>query len=509
MAKVLVVDDVPDNVKLLNYDLCDEGYTVVCASNGREAIELARTQQPDVILLDVAMPGMDGIEVCRRLKEDGITESIPVIMVSAMGQEDTVISALDTGALDYVSKPFSIQIVLARVRSAVRIKTSHDTIVRMNRRLAELNDQAHQFVDNVSHEFRTPLTVIKEFTSILADGLAGDLNQEQLDYLDIVANRIDDLCFMVNDMLDISKLEAGLLTVCRRECNLCDITEHVRSTLERKARGKNVSIAIDIPSDIPKIRCDAEKIGRVIINLVVNAVKFVDEGGKIELRAQAVEDSPHVTVSVIDDGPGIAEDNLKAIFERFRQVEGSARSSTKGFGLGLNIAKELVHMNLGQMNVESKVGEGSTFSLTIPVADPGRYMRHCLSQPMLFRDDTEFVCMTEAKVPEQTSPEMLHEVEEFMQHLTRQEDLLFSPGPARWFLVTLANRADTSQMMTRISKAWSEANRNRPTGPLPNLNLENRGSWRVGNEQEAFLEFFLAELRGGERDYAQTAQVSE
>ncbi len=137
MAKVLVVDDVADNVALLTYELADHGYKVVSAFNGRQALELARSARPDVILLDVMMPGMDGYEVCRRLKEDPELRSIPVIIISAREQEDDVVRGLDVGAHDYVTKPFRMPVVLARVRSATRAKASHDLIVEMNARLAE------------------------------------------------------------------------------------------------------------------------------------------------------------------------------------------------------------------------------------------------------------------------------------------------------------------------------------------------------------------------------------
>jgi diguanylate cyclase (GGDEF)-like protein len=137
MAKVLVVDDVADNVVLLTYELADHGFEVVTAFNGRQALDVAKTERPDVILLDIMMPGMDGFQVCRKLKENHELRSIPVIMVSAREQEDDVVKGLDAGAHDYVTKPFKLPVVLARVRSAVRAKADHDLIVSMNEQLAE------------------------------------------------------------------------------------------------------------------------------------------------------------------------------------------------------------------------------------------------------------------------------------------------------------------------------------------------------------------------------------
>jgi diguanylate cyclase (GGDEF)-like protein len=136
MAKVLVVDDIPDNVKLLAYELVDHGYHVLTASNGSQALTMAQSERPDVILLDIMMPGLDGIEVCRRLKADPQLRPIPVIMVSARELDDDVVLGLDAGAHDYVTKPFNLQIVMARVRSAARAKADHDLIAELNQRLA-------------------------------------------------------------------------------------------------------------------------------------------------------------------------------------------------------------------------------------------------------------------------------------------------------------------------------------------------------------------------------------
>src|SRR5690606_16188025 len=145
---------------------------------------------------------------------------------------------------------------------------------RKNRRLKRLYETAHRFVDNVSHEFRTPLTVIKEYVGLVHDGVLGGLSEEQADMLEVVTDRADDLNNMVNDMLDISKLDAGMLGLWRKTCNVSDMIERVRPSLERKSHLKQVAIEFDIPETLPQVFCDDEKIGRVIVNLAINAIKF-------------------------------------------------------------------------------------------------------------------------------------------------------------------------------------------------------------------------------------------
>ena len=222
-----------------------------------------------------------------------------------------------------------------------KLETARGLLEKKNHRLARLYRTAHRFVDHVSHEFRTPLTVVKEYVSLMCDGLLGPTNAEQQRFLDIVNNRADDLNHMVDDMLDVSKLEAGILTVYRTPACLADIVNHVRVGLERRATLQDVRLEIEMPHDLPPIYCDTEKIGRVLVNLVVNAIKF-------SRRPVCPYDRPleagadEVLVRVSDNGPGIPPQDLPRLFRRFKQLGAPTNASTKGFGLGLSIARELV-----------------------------------------------------------------------------------------------------------------------------------------------------------------------
>lgn len=459
-----------------------------------------------LLFLDYQLGAKTGLDVLKALRSDGYLG--PIVVVTGQGNEYVAANLTRAGADDYVAKDDLRPDILQRAINNALAQQSRRTVEAQNQRLlaelqmtkkalegkntrlSELYETAHQFVDNVSHEFRTPLTVIKEFTSIIRDGLAGEVSDEQREYLEIVLNRVDDLSTMVDDMLDISKLEAGVLGVCRRECQVEDIIRGVRTTLERKAVASKVSLKIALDDDLPAVYCDPEKIGRVIINLTVNALKFSNEGGHVSVWARRDSDGSQLLIGVTDDGPGIAPENVRAIFERFRQVEGNVRASTKGFGLGLNIAKELVHMNFGDIALESELGRGSTFSFTLPAAEPTTLL------PLYFkRVCSPSVLLLCATVNATSDQEVLDEVEQFLQRQLRRSDLLFRADAGRWLIVAATKEEESGPMMSRLECARREANRNRPSGELPAINLEVRQTCQGLEQSLDFIRCFEAECR--------------
>lgn len=384
------------------------------------------------------------------------------------------------------------RLVGALSQSNAALEAAQAAMEVKNRRLSEFSDAAHQFVDHVSHEFRTPLTVIREFASIIYDGLAGDTSAEQREYLQIIVNRVDDLSALVDDMLDTSKLDAGLLGISRADCRVRAIVEHVGTILERRAVAAKAQLTLDLPADLPTVYCDAEKIGRVITNLVINGLKYCGEAPVIKLEARADPAACEVRVSIIDNGPGISPENLQTLFQRFRQIAGRSCKGLKGFGLGLSIARELVNLNLGDISVESQLGKGSIFSFTIPCADRRELLRRYLGRIDMLRSGCAFVSLISLTSSSGAEPAQLDELEQLVQHHIRRSDLLFRTLPHRWLLVAAANQEDMKPMITRIQKMHAEATRNRPRQPLPPLAFESLGAWSITGEADAFVEQVLA-----------------
>ncbi len=385
--KILIVDDNPDDIqfytRVLSHDP-DAQYTLIESEVGEDGLRLYHEHHPDCVLLGFNLPDMDGVEFMRRLAQEGDGSGcLPVVMLTGQGNEAVAVEAMKSGVCDYLVKgditPDALRRAIRNVIEKVslerknrqltqELQIANDGLIRKNKKLEELTETAHRFVDNVAHDFRTPLTVIKEFSSIISDGLGGPVTEEQAEYLLFITTATRDLAQMVDDFLDSSKLKARVLRIDRKPHSVDGVIQPIRSMLTTRASAKKIRVVERIQPNLPQVFADAEKVARVIMNLAVNAVKFSPESSEIQLWAKR-RGSGCVEIGITDHGPGLTEEDLAVIFERFKQVGDIQRASTKGFGLGLNIAKELVWLNLGTVNVQSQRGHGSTFSFTLPVCD--------------------------------------------------------------------------------------------------------------------------------------------
>lgn len=483
----------------------DGQYAFVEAATAEEGLRRVGSELPDCILLDYKLPDFDGLEFLARLPDAAAGRMIPVVVLTGDANESVAADVLKRGAQDCLVKTnlsehtliTAVARAIARASLQAQVKRANQSLETQNRRLTELYETAYQFVDNVAREFRTPLAVIKEFASIIGDGLAGPIADEQQEYLSIIRSRVDDLETMVNDMLDISKLESGQLGFYRRPCSLTDILDNVRTSLERKANTAKVRLEVAIDSDLPLTYGDPDKIGRVIVNLVANAMRFSSEGQSVSIWAEPDADGSQVRVGVTDEGPGIGHENLKKLFQQFRQQGTTVRAGTRGFGLGLDIAHALVRLNFGEMNVLSELGKGSTFSFTVPVAEVGKLLPRYLHHVQEYRGDNAFVSIVDVSAQGSGEGAALDDVEPFLQHQIRRTDLIFPAGGRRWLLVVPTYTKDLGSLLHRILKAREEANRNRPSGQLPLLTLNVDGTWRVDEDLEDFLSVFHDALSAG------------
>ncbi|MEM6472927.1 MAG: HAMP domain-containing sensor histidine kinase, partial [Planctomycetota bacterium] len=340
-----------------------------------------------------------------------------------------------------------------------------------------------------------------EYAALISDGVAGEINDEQRKLLGVVDDRAADLNQMVDDILDASKLESGMLSASRTRVELRDVVDRALPGLEKKAELREVDLVVDIPDDLPAVFCDDEKAGRVLINLAVNAIKFTRGGGKVIIRARTSGEE-EVLVEVEDNGIGIPETKLNEIFNRFSQVKPRETSvDMKGFGIGLSIAQELVGLNLGAMQVESREGVGSRFGFTVPIN-----RREVVTRKFLDRltrlEHAPFVSLFRVKLPESATSLERDDVEQFLIYFIRRNDLLIPESESSWLLLASASSAQTSSFLDRMKADRDKLNRNRPRGPIPDFSIECVRVEAIDAEPRMILQEFHPCSEPSENRYA-------
>ena len=378
--RVLIVDDQRRNAELLKIMLTPEGYLLLTASGGAEALGLLADQHVDLILLDVMMPGMDGYEVVGKIKENPATRNIPVIMLTALDDRNARMVGLNAGAEDFLTKPVDRAELCVRVRNLLRLKAYGDKLRAAHaalavalaeageaRRMAEhANNAKTQFLRSMSHELRTPLNAISGYTEILEMGIRGVVNPAQIKDLGRIKRASAYLLRLINDVLTIARLEGA------RPLHLISIAVNPVLTeveglcvLQAKANGLTLTVAECVHETFAT--ADAERFQQILLNLVTNAIKFTPKGGSINVTCD--DDMGVVRVRVKDTGVGVRLLDIDRVFEPFVQIDRHLTTETQqGVGLGLSISRELARAMSGDLTLESVEGVGSTFTLTLPIA---------------------------------------------------------------------------------------------------------------------------------------------
>ena len=351
---ILIIDDEPDNFDVIDTLLANEGYELGYVSNFKQAFNLLKTSQPDVILLDVMMPEMNGIEFCKLFKANPQWSHIPVIMVTALASKDDLSQCLEAGADDFISKPVNGTELRARVRSMLRIKQQYD-------RIQTLLQLREDMVNMIVHDLRNPLAGILFSTALLKKpGLSPERQQKKIQQIEANGSQLQ---VMIDSLLMMAKLESGKMMLNFKTIDLGELCTSVIQYFELIAHHKNVIIVPDLPAPGAKILVDAVVFRRVIDNLLSNAIKFSPSGSQIELKAQYL-DNGGATVQVIDSGPGISENTRKTLFQKYEI--GTIREGISQIGLGLAFCKMAIEAHGGHIFREDNHPQGSIFTLNLP-----------------------------------------------------------------------------------------------------------------------------------------------
>jgi signal transduction histidine kinase len=318
----------------------------------------------DIVLLDMGLPDGHGLDTVRRAHR--VAPDVPMIVLTGLDDEALAAEAMKEGAQDYLIKGQIENRALPRaLRHAIerhRMQAETDLIRTQQIQFKD------QFLSHVSHELRSPLSAIRQFVTILLDGLAGELQPEQHEYMGIVLRNVKQLQSMINDLLEVTRVQAGKLMIEPQRTSISDAIGYAVDTLQGAATAKRIMLCSDIGPELPSVCTDPTRLRQILIILVDNAIKFTPANGEVKIHARVFDKDPSLLVlEISDSGCGISPDMTERIFERLFQTSDPSLEGRKGLGLGLYICKELVTRQGGQIWAKSPPGQGSVFSVTLPI----------------------------------------------------------------------------------------------------------------------------------------------
>jgi two-component system sensor histidine kinase/response regulator len=369
-SRVLAVDDTPDNLFLIEAILGDEGYEVSLAKDGADALAEIMKSPPDLILLDIMMPGMDGYEVTRRVRQSPVLPYIPILLITAH-EQSSVVEGLDAGADDFIRKPFDTDELLARVRSLLRLKHSIDDREEMAR-------QREDFVSRLTHDLRTPLVAADRMLHLFEEETFCPISLDMKEAIEVMIRSNQNLLKMVNTILEVYRHDAGQKKLTFAPCDLAEIAQEIFEELQPLAQEKGIQLELNAKSQANStnskgkvILGDRLELRRVFTNLVGNAIKFT-EAGSVTVRIFEHQDSESqvsakpmswMVIEVEDTGAGISPEDQDGLFKRFRKGKHKRADS----GLGLYLSRCIIEGHGGTIQLNSELGKGSQFTVRLPM----------------------------------------------------------------------------------------------------------------------------------------------
>ena len=371
-ASILVVDDDPVVRSLMRATLERDGFTVIEAGDGAEGCRLYEEHRPDLLLVDLVMPHMDGYELCRVLRSRPESVYVPIVVATSLDDLPSIARAYDAGATDFIPKPLNWLVLNHRVRYILRASRALEEVRRNQGRLIAAKEAAEaanraksEFLANMSHELRTPLNAIIGFSGMMSDRMFGPLGEKYVEYANIIGDSGRHLLAIITDILDVAKADAERLLLAEERVEVGEVIELSSKIIEDMARRAQIEFISEVAKPLPPMMADPAKLTQILVNLLSNAVKFTPPGGKVRLK---VERRVHrdITFRVEDTGIGMSAEQIPIAMAPFGQISNSMTRQHDGVGLGLPLTKRLVELHGGTIEIDSELGKGTIASVYLP-----------------------------------------------------------------------------------------------------------------------------------------------
>jgi two-component system, sensor histidine kinase and response regulator len=362
---ILIVDDNPNNIKVLAIILTPFNYKIVIATDGAGAVEMVDRVRPDLILLDIMMPVMDGYEACRIIKSKKENTNIPVLFLSALDEKESIVEGFEAGGVDYITKPFNKEELFSRIRTHLELKLARDEIEKSNNHLTDLNSMKDKILSVIGHDLRDPVSSLKMTLDYLGQANLKSCD-DFLNYIETMSFTVNEVFSLLENLLGWAKSQSGNVVINPEIIKLNDLIQSVYRLQRSSIQNKKIFFENLVDQDI-RVFTDFNSIYTVIRNLISNAIKFTPVEGSIFLEAETREST--VLLKIRDTGVGIPSENLSKLFDSKKHFTTYGTNNESGSGLGLVLCKNYVEMNGGTIEVESEVNKGTTFFIALPLRE--------------------------------------------------------------------------------------------------------------------------------------------
>jgi signal transduction histidine kinase len=371
-ASILVVDDDPIVSSLMRATLENDGFSVIEAADGVEGCRLYEEHRPDLLLVDVLMPRMDGYGLCRELRSRAHSAYVPIVVATSLDDIPSITRAYDAGATDFIPKPLNWLVLNHRIRYILRASRAFEELRRNQDRLIAAKEAAEaanrsksEFVANMSHELRTPLNAIIGFSGMMSDRMFGPLSEKYVEYAGLIAESGNHLLAIINDILDLARADANRLTLVDEEVDIARVVDLSSQIVHEMARKAEIDFASEFDERLPVLIGDPAKLTQILVNLLSNAIKFTLPGGRVRLRIARVP-LGGISFRVEDSGIGMTAAQIPIALAAFGQVDSGLNRKYDGVGLGLPLTQRLVELHGGTIDIASAPDRGTTVTVRLP-----------------------------------------------------------------------------------------------------------------------------------------------